>query len=100
MFKWFHFTFTFCNYLAFEEDLVLYLSKLEIPQTKDNLYQVFIEIASTGLQNKIFNFSPIKTYKNVFPFCVPTESPLRMILTILNLQQLKFSQLCAFDISG
>jgi hypothetical protein len=23
-----------------------------------------------------------------------------MILTILNLQQLKFSQLCAFDISG
>jgi hypothetical protein len=75
MFKWFHFTFTFCNYLAFEEDLVLYLSKLEIPQSKDNLYQIFIEIASTSLQNKILNFSPIKTYKNVFPYCDPNESP-------------------------
>jgi hypothetical protein len=30
----------FCDYLPFEEDLVLYLKKLEFPSSKDNLYQV------------------------------------------------------------
>ena len=30
----------FCDYLPFEEDLVLYLNKLESPSPKDNLYQV------------------------------------------------------------
>ena len=30
----------FCDYLPFEEDLVLYLNKLEFPSPKDNLYQV------------------------------------------------------------
>jgi hypothetical protein len=28
----------FCDYLPFEEDLALYLNKLEFPSTKDNLY--------------------------------------------------------------
>jgi hypothetical protein len=28
----------FCNYLSFEEDLALYLNKLEFPSPKDNLY--------------------------------------------------------------
>ena len=28
----------FCDYLPFEEDLVLYLNKLEFPSSKDNLY--------------------------------------------------------------
>jgi hypothetical protein len=30
----------FCDYLPFEEDLALYLNKLEFPLPKDNLYQV------------------------------------------------------------
>jgi hypothetical protein len=30
----------FCDYLDFEEDLTLYLNKLEFPISKDNLYQV------------------------------------------------------------
>jgi hypothetical protein len=29
-----------CDYLPFEEDLSLYLNKLELPSSKDNLYQV------------------------------------------------------------
>jgi hypothetical protein len=30
----------FCDYLPFEEDLALYLNKLEFPLPKDNLYEV------------------------------------------------------------
>jgi hypothetical protein len=30
----------FCDYLPFEEDLVLYLNKLKFPSPKYNLYQV------------------------------------------------------------
>jgi hypothetical protein len=30
----------FCDYLPFEEDLALYLNKLEFLSPKDNLYQV------------------------------------------------------------
>jgi hypothetical protein len=30
----------FCNYLPFEEDLALYLNKLEFTSHKDNVYQV------------------------------------------------------------
>jgi hypothetical protein len=30
----------FCDYLPFEEDLVLYLNKIELPLSKDNLYHV------------------------------------------------------------
>jgi hypothetical protein len=30
----------FCDYLPFEEDLAIYLNKLEFPSSKDNLYQV------------------------------------------------------------
>ena len=32
----------FCDYLLFEEDLALYLNKLEFPLPKDNLYQVWL----------------------------------------------------------
>jgi hypothetical protein len=32
--------FLFCDYLPFEEELALYLNKLEFPLPKDNLYQV------------------------------------------------------------
>jgi hypothetical protein len=30
----------FCDYLPFEEDLALYLNKLEFPSPKDSLYHV------------------------------------------------------------
>jgi hypothetical protein len=30
----------FCDYLPFEEDLALYLNKLEFPSPKNNVYQV------------------------------------------------------------
>jgi hypothetical protein len=30
----------FCNHLPFEEDLTIYLNKLEFHLSKDNLYQV------------------------------------------------------------
>jgi hypothetical protein len=30
----------FCDYLLFEEELALYLNKIEFPSSKDNLYQV------------------------------------------------------------
>jgi hypothetical protein len=30
----------FCDYLPFEENLALYLNKLEFPSPKDKLYQV------------------------------------------------------------
>jgi hypothetical protein len=34
------FSFYFRGYLPFEEDLALYINKLEFPSPKDNLYQV------------------------------------------------------------
>jgi hypothetical protein len=35
----------FCDYLPFEEDLALYLKKLESPSPKDDLYQVWLNYA-------------------------------------------------------
>jgi hypothetical protein len=35
----------FCDYLLFEEDLALYLNKLESSLPKDNLYQVWLNLA-------------------------------------------------------
>jgi hypothetical protein len=35
----------FYNYLSFEEDLALYLNKVEFPSPKDNLYQVWVNLA-------------------------------------------------------
>jgi hypothetical protein len=35
----------FCDYLPLEEDLALYLNKLEFPSLKDNLYQVWLNLA-------------------------------------------------------
>jgi hypothetical protein len=36
----------FCDYLPFEEDLVLYLINLEFPFSKDDLHQVWLKLAS------------------------------------------------------
>jgi hypothetical protein len=35
----------FCDYLPLEEDLALYLNKLKFPSPKDNLYQVWLNLA-------------------------------------------------------
>jgi hypothetical protein len=35
----------FCNDLLFEEDLTFYLNKIEFPLPKDNLYQVWLNLA-------------------------------------------------------
>jgi hypothetical protein len=35
----------FCDYLPFEEDLALYLNKLEFPLPKDSLYHVWLNLA-------------------------------------------------------
>jgi hypothetical protein len=44
IFNWPHPIFTFCDYLPFEDDLSLYLNKLELPSSKDNLYQVWLNL--------------------------------------------------------
>jgi hypothetical protein len=36
----------FCDYLPFEEDLVLYFNKRESPLSRDTLYQVWLNLAS------------------------------------------------------
>ena len=40
IFKNFQYFLLFCNYLPLEEELALYLNKLEFPSFKDNVYQV------------------------------------------------------------
>jgi hypothetical protein len=40
IFTWSHHVCIFCDFLPFDEDLVLYLNELEFPSSKDNLHQV------------------------------------------------------------
>ena len=40
-----HYFLHFCDYLPFEEDLDLYLNKLEFPSTMDDLCQVWLNLA-------------------------------------------------------
>jgi hypothetical protein len=52
--------FTFCDYLPFEDDLALYLYKLEFPLPKDNLYQVWLNLATWFWRRRFLkNFSVI-----------------------------------------
>ena len=43
-------------YLPFEEDLVLYLNKLEFPSPKDNLYQVRLNLACWFWRRRFLKF--------------------------------------------
>jgi hypothetical protein len=43
----------------FEEDLALYLKKLDFPSPKDNLYHILIYLGLLVLEKKIFNFQCI-----------------------------------------
>jgi hypothetical protein len=56
----------FCDYLPLEEDLTLYLNKLEFPSLKDNVYHV--EFGLLVLEKKIFkNFQCIFTFLLLSP---------------------------------
>jgi hypothetical protein len=45
----------FCEYLPFEEDLALYLNKLESPSPKDDLYQLWLNLAQWFWRRKFLN---------------------------------------------
>jgi hypothetical protein len=58
----------FCDYLPYEDDLALYWNKLEFPSPKDNLYQVWLNLASWFWKRRFFrNFQCIFTL-SLFPF--------------------------------
>jgi hypothetical protein len=58
----------FCNYLPLEEDLALYLNKLEFPSFKDECVPSLIEFGQLVLEKKIFkNFRCIFTLSLLSP---------------------------------
>jgi hypothetical protein len=44
----------FCDYLPFEGDLALYLNKLDFPSSKDNLYQVLLNLVCWFWRRRFF----------------------------------------------
>jgi hypothetical protein len=80
IFKWPHPIFTFCDYLPFKEDLTLYLNKLEFPSTKDNLYQVWLILATWFCRrfNSVYfySFAIISPWRRVIPFIWTNLNPL------------------------
>jgi hypothetical protein len=46
----------FCDYLPFEANLALYLNKLEFPLPKDNVYQVWLNLACWLWRKNFFYF--------------------------------------------
>jgi hypothetical protein len=69
IFKWPTPFLHFCDYLPLKEDLALYLNKLEFPSPKDNLYQVWLNLASWFWRRR---FS--KVFQCIFT--LPSLSPL------------------------
>jgi hypothetical protein len=57
----------FCDYLPFEEDLVLYLNKLESASPKDNLYQVWLNLACWFWRRFLKNFSVFLLFRYYLP---------------------------------
>ena len=60
----------FCNYLPFEEDLALYLKKIDFPLPKDNLYQVCFTLACWFW---IRRFLKILSAFSLFRYYLPLE---------------------------
>jgi hypothetical protein len=59
--------------MVFEEDLVLNLTKLEFPLTKDNLYQVLLNLTSWFWRRYLKNFNAflftvISPWRRAIPF--------------------------------
>jgi hypothetical protein len=69
IFKWPHPIFLFfCDYLPFEEDLTIYLNKLEFPLPENNLYQVWLNLASCfGRTRSLKNFSAFLLFRYYLP---------------------------------
>jgi hypothetical protein len=59
--------FHFCDYLPFEEDLVLHLKKLGFPSPKDNLYQVWLNLACWFWRRFFFKFSVFSLFRYYLP---------------------------------
>jgi hypothetical protein len=57
----------FCDYLPFEEDLVLYLNKLESPSPKDNWYQVWLNLACWFWRRFLKIFSVLLLFRYYSP---------------------------------
>jgi hypothetical protein len=60
----------FCNYLPFDEDLVLNLNNLEFPWLKDNLYQVWLKLVRWFWRRR---FLKIFSVFLLFPYYLPLE---------------------------
>jgi hypothetical protein len=74
----------FCDYLPFEEDLALYLNKLNFPLSKDTLYQVWLNLVRWFWRRRFLKiFSVVLLFRYYLPlekgysFCLNKfESPL------------------------
>jgi hypothetical protein len=67
----------FCNYLPFEEDLALYLNKLEFTSHKDNVYQVWLNLASWFWRRRFFkNFNVFLLFCYYLP--LERDNPLHL----------------------
>jgi hypothetical protein len=64
IFKWPHPFLQFCDYLPFEEDMALYLNKLEYPSLKDKLYQVWLNLACWFWRRRF-----LKIFSAILLFC-------------------------------
>jgi hypothetical protein len=58
----------FCDYIPFEEDLALYLNKLEFPSPKDNLHYVRLKLAKWFWRIRFFLISIILLVCYYLPF--------------------------------
>jgi hypothetical protein len=74
IFKWPHPIFTIIS--PFEEDLTLYLNKLEFPSPKDNLYQVWLNLAGWFWRRFFKNFSVFL----LFLYYLPLETGYPLLL--------------------
>jgi hypothetical protein len=61
----------FCDYLPFEENLALYLNKLEFPLPKDNLIEfglLVLEKIFFKISVYFYSFAIISPWRRVIPF--------------------------------
>jgi hypothetical protein len=87
----------FCDHLPFKDDLALYLYNFEFPLPKDNLYQIWLELAC-WFWRRIFFFDT-NTCKYGFPYCGPSRPPGTMIWTKLNVHYVrKLSCTCKYEL--
>jgi hypothetical protein len=71
----------FCDYLPFEEELVLYLNNSGSHLPKDDLYQEGLKLAYLFWRRRFF-FN-INTCKYGFPYCSPSQPLWTIIWTLL-----------------